>query len=104
MNPLIQLKTTIPPLLITLALLCFGLLPQAQAVVPPPDGAIPGSTQRKGKAPFSPHQRHWEYGSWLGFALCNITGSFNTGCRRGALLQHCGDQIPPLARGAFTQH
>ena len=31
MNPLIQLKTT-PPLLITLALLCFGLLPTAQAV------------------------------------------------------------------------
>ena len=30
MNPLIQLKTT-PPLLITLALLCFGLLPRAQA-------------------------------------------------------------------------
>jgi hypothetical protein len=30
MKPLIQLKTT-PPLLITLALLCFGLLPKAQA-------------------------------------------------------------------------
>jgi hypothetical protein len=30
MNPLIQFKTT-PPLLITLALLCFGLLPGAQA-------------------------------------------------------------------------
>ena len=30
MNPAIQLKTT-PPLLITLALLCFGLLPRAQA-------------------------------------------------------------------------
>ncbi len=31
MNPLIQFKTT-PPLLITLALLCFGLLPKAQAI------------------------------------------------------------------------
>ena len=30
MKPLIQLKTT-PPLLITLALFCFGLLPRAQA-------------------------------------------------------------------------
>ena len=30
MNPLIQFKTT-PPLLITLALLCFGLSPRAQA-------------------------------------------------------------------------
>src|SRR6188472_4066039 len=31
MNPLIQSKTT-PPLLISLALLCFGLLPRGQAV------------------------------------------------------------------------
>ena len=37
MNPLIQLKTN-PTLLITLALLCFGLLPGAQAVIPAPDG------------------------------------------------------------------
>ena len=40
MNPSIQLKTT-PPLLITLTLLCFGLLPKAQAVSPPPDGGYP---------------------------------------------------------------
>ena len=47
MNPLIQLKTT-PPLLITLALLCFGLLPKAQAVFPPPDGGYPGSNTAEG--------------------------------------------------------
>ena len=52
MNPLIRLKTTTSPLLITLALLCFGLLPKAQAVVPPPDGGYPGSTRRKGRTPF----------------------------------------------------
>jgi hypothetical protein len=34
-NPLIQLKTTLR-LLITLTLLCFGFLPKAEAVVPPP--------------------------------------------------------------------
>ena len=39
MNPLIQLKTT-PSLLITLALLCFGLLPKAEAVNPPPAGGL----------------------------------------------------------------
>ena len=37
MNRLIQLKTT-PPLLIALALLCFTLLPKAEAVNPPPVG------------------------------------------------------------------
>jgi len=47
MNPLIQLKTT-PPLLITLALLCFGLLPKAEAVNPPPVGGYPNFTTAAG--------------------------------------------------------
>ena len=47
MNPLIQLKTT-PPLLIILTLLCFGLLPKAQAVNPPPDGGYPNFTTAEG--------------------------------------------------------
>jgi len=34
MNPLVQLKTTILPLLIPLVLVCFGLAPAAQAVDP----------------------------------------------------------------------
>jgi hypothetical protein len=52
MNPLIQLKTITPRLLITL--LCFGLLPRAQAVVPPPDGGYPGFNTAGGqKALFS---------------------------------------------------
>jgi hypothetical protein len=49
MNPLIELKTT-PPLLITLALLCFGLSPRAQALLPPPapDGGYPGANTAEG--------------------------------------------------------
>src|SRR4029077_9655154 len=47
-NPLIQLKTT-PPLLITITLLCFALLPRAQAVVPAPDGGYPGANTAEGK-------------------------------------------------------
>jgi hypothetical protein len=47
MNPLIQLKTT-PPLLIALTLLCFGLLPRAQAVIPAPDGGYPGRNTAEG--------------------------------------------------------
>jgi hypothetical protein len=49
MNPLIQIKTT-PPLLITLALLCFGLLPRGQAVSPPPDGGYFGANTAEGGA------------------------------------------------------
>ena len=69
MNRLIQLKTT-PPLFITLALLCFGLLPRAQAVVPPPDGGYPGFTTAEGQsALLKPHHRRCEYRGWLVFAL-----------------------------------
>ena len=48
MNHPIRLKTT-PPLLITLTLLCIGLLPRAQAVVPPPDGGYPGFNTAEGQ-------------------------------------------------------
>ena len=49
MNPLIQLKTT-PLLLITLALLCFGLSPTAKALLPAPspDGGYPGGNTAEG--------------------------------------------------------
>ena len=65
MNHPIRLKTATPPLLITLTLLCFGLLPRAQAVVPPPDGGYPGFTTAEGQS-----------------ALLNLTtGAANTGLR-----------------------
>ena len=50
MNPLIQLKTTILPVLITLVLGCFGLSPAAQAQLPPPppDGGYPGGNTAEG--------------------------------------------------------
>ena len=68
MNALIKLKTT-PPLLITLALLCFGLLPRAQAVVPPPDGGYPGFTTAEGQMPFLALPRACKHWSGLVFAL-----------------------------------
>jgi hypothetical protein len=43
MYSLTQLKTTIPQLLSTLALLCFALLPTMDAVAPPPDGGYPAN-------------------------------------------------------------
>ena len=47
MNPLIHLRKT-PPFLITVALLCFGLLPKTQAVSPPPPGGYPNFTTAAG--------------------------------------------------------
>ena len=85
MNPLIKLKTT-PPLLITLALLCFGLLPRAQAVVPPPPGGYPNFTTAAGD--------HALQALTLGvgntaigtFSLFSVTtGNFNTAVGAGSL-------------------
>ncbi len=48
MNPLIQFKTTILPFLIALTFACFGPLPIAQALTPPPDGGYPGQNTAEG--------------------------------------------------------
>ena len=62
MNPLIRLKTITPPLLMTLTLLCFGLLPTARALLPPPppDGGYPNNNTAEGD-----------------FALFNLTNGFD---------------------------
>ena len=40
MNPSIQVKKA--ALVFVVTLVCFGLLPTTQAVIPPPDGGYPG--------------------------------------------------------------
>ena len=86
MNPLIQLRTT-PPLLITLAFLCFGLLPGAKAVVPPPDGAYPNFTTAEGqKALFNLTTGTANTAVGWSALLTNAAGSFNTATGAGALL------------------
>ena len=42
------MKTNVPPVLITVAVVCFALLPKAHAVVPPPDGGYPGGNTAAG--------------------------------------------------------
>jgi hypothetical protein len=42
------MKTTIPVFHMFLTIFCFGLLPNAQAVSPPPDGCYPGFTTAEG--------------------------------------------------------
>jgi len=49
MHPLTQSKKSIiRPLLIALGLVCFAVLPRAQAVVPAPDGGYPGNNTAEG--------------------------------------------------------
>src|SRR5260370_7456623 len=42
------MKTSIPPVLITFALVCFALSPAVQAVNPAPDGAYAGANTAEG--------------------------------------------------------
>ena len=44
-----DMKTSIPSVLIKFALVCFGLFPRAQAVVPAPDGGYPGHNTAEGQ-------------------------------------------------------
>ena len=90
MNPLIQLKTITSPLLITLTLLCFGLFPKAQAVVPPPDGGYPNFTTAEGQnalLSLTTGAANTAVGWYSLFS--NTEGSFNTARRGGAAqIQH----------------
>ena len=97
MNPLIHSKnTTILPVLIALTLTCFGLLPQARAIDPPPDGGYPFETTGEGEnalfkcgvcnaltaigfqALFSNTTGEWNTAIGANVLPVNTTGSFNT--------------------------
>jgi hypothetical protein len=104
MNPLIQLKTT-PPLLITLTLLCFGLLPGAQAVVPPPDGGYPGGNTAEGQnALFS--LTSGGYNTAVGFFSLrgDSTGNFNTAIGVGTLLANTADDNTATGAAALLSN
>jgi hypothetical protein len=102
MNPLIQLKTT-PPLLITLALLCFALLPKAQAVDPPPDGGYPGGNTAEGTDAFFTLTTGVS-NTGLGFKALyhDTTGDGNTATGREALFSNTtGDANTATGRQAL---
>jgi len=102
MNHPIRLKTTTPPLLSTLTLLCFGLLPRAQAVVPSPDGGYPGFNTAEGqKALFSLTSGTGNVAVGWGALYSDTQGSLNTAIGTGALLLNIGDQNTATGAGAL---
>ena len=87
MKPIIQFKTTTPPILILLLLACFGLAPMAQAVGPDTDGAIPGSNNGEG----------------IGVLVSRTDGIWNTGTGFEALSQlTAGNQNTATGLRALT--
>src|SRR6476660_8677029 len=102
MNHPIRLKTTTPPLLITLTLLCFGLLPGAQAVVPPPDGGYPGFNTAEGqKALFSLSTATGNVAVGWASLYSDAEGNFNTAIGTGALLFNTAGRNTAAGAGAL---
>ncbi len=102
MNPLIQLKQTTPLFLIALLLACFGLMPLAQAVVPPPDGGYPGGNTAEGQnALLSLSTGTFNTAVGLFSLLSDSNGSFNTGVGAGTLLANTSDENTATGAGAL---
>jgi hypothetical protein len=95
------MKTSIPPVLITFALVCFAISPMAQAVVPPPDGGYPNFTTAEGTKALQSLTTGAANTAVGWFSLfSNTDGSFSTATGAGSLLFNNGDEN--TAFGAAT--
>jgi Chaperone of endosialidase len=109
MNLLTQLKATSSPL-IALALLCFGLLPGAQAVVPPPDGGYGppdygvGNTAEGEEALLNLSSGGFNTAAGYRTLFSNTTGNFNTAVGAGALFSNTGTENTATGAGALLNN
>jgi trimeric autotransporter adhesin len=80
-------------LFITIVLTCFELLPEAQAVVPPPDGAYPGGNTAEGQNALL-SRTTGGFNAAIGWLSLRglTTGSFNTAVGAGTLALNNADQ------------
>jgi len=87
MNTSVPDKTRLVSLLVACVVICLGLSPGAQAVVPAPDGGYPGGNTAEGQAALL-SLTSGTFNTAVGFASLRAvsTGNFNTGVGAGALL------------------
>ena len=79
---------------ILIGILCIGLLPRSQAVVPPPDGGYPNFNTAEGQnALFSLTTGVANTAVGWFSLFSNTDGSYNTAVGAGTLLFNIGDQI-----------
>jgi trimeric autotransporter adhesin len=92
MSSLIEVKIQPSLFRLVLCLACFGLVPLAEAVLPPPDGGYPGFNTAEGQsALFSLTTGQGNTGvGW--FSLSSDTGSFNTAIGAATLLFNTADR------------
>jgi len=104
MNPLIHLKTT-APLLVTLALLFFGALSGAQAVVPPPDGGYPNFTTAEGTKALQNLTTGSANTAVGWFSLwSDAAGNSNTATGAGTLLFNTADENTAFGAAALLNN
>jgi hypothetical protein len=102
MNPLIQVKKAIPLFVVTLLVTCFGLMPQAQAVTPPPDGGYPNFTTAEGLNAL----KNLTTGAgntgvgWYSL-FSDTAASFNTGVGAGTLALNTADNNTAVGAAAL---
>jgi hypothetical protein len=96
------MKTRILPVLIIFSLVCFVLLPNAYAVVPPPDGGYPNFTTAEGQNALFSLTTGAANTAVGWFSLKSVTtGSFNTGVGAGTLVLNTGDENTATGVGAL---
>jgi hypothetical protein len=96
------MKPHIPPVLIIIALVCFALLPTAQAVSPPPDGGYPGNNTAEGQNALL-SRTSGTFNTAVGFAsLRSLTGgNYNTGVGAATLVLTTGEANTACGAGAL---
>jgi hypothetical protein len=97
-----KLENLIPILIGTV---CFGLLPKAQAVSPPPDGGYPGGNTAEGTSALL-SRTTGSYNTAVGiYSLLSLTdGSFCTGVGAGTLLVNTADENTATGAGALLSN
>jgi hypothetical protein len=105
-----DMKTNTPPVLITFALVCFALVQNTQAVLPPPDGGYGppdyglGNTAEGQSALFSLTSGAYNTAvGWLSLAFVD-TGNFNTAVGAGTLNVNTADQNTATGAGALLSN
>jgi hypothetical protein len=97
-----DMKTSIPPVLITFALIWFALVQNTQAVSPAPDGGYPGGNTAEGQnALLSLSSGTYNTAVGVFSLLSNTVGNFNTGVGAGALLANSADSSTAIGAGAL---
>ena len=95
------METRISPVLITFALVCLALLPEVQAVSPPPDGGYSGGNTAEGQDALL-HLTAGVHNTAVGFLSLksDTTGSYNTAIGSGTLRANRSDAN--TASGTFA--